>query len=207
MKYLLIDGENLRKTISLFLQDKNDFLNINILEILKGALGEIRFDKIIWYGAKLKVNKNDIEKSKKLIDFQRRLFSNLRNQNIELNLSGRIQNIGKVFREKGVDVALATDMVSFVFEIPDIEIYLFSNDSDLVPAIRKARSKNVNVNYITIDGIITKSILFHTNSVFILKKENIKKSLEIKTPAEFPQAGAGMSSIIADDKNESSEIS
>lgn len=175
MKYLLIDGENLRKIATKFLDNKNSFLNFNLSQIIGTEIEDAKFDKIIWYAAKIKEDKNNLLKSKELIDFQRKLFSVLRKQKISIDLSGRIQNIDSVFREKGVDVAIATDMVSFAYEVPNVELYLWSNDSDLIPAIKKIVSKKVKITYITFDGIITKSILFNATSVIILKINRIKE--------------------------------
>jgi uncharacterized LabA/DUF88 family protein len=202
MKYLLIDGENLRKTIGPFLQNKNDFLNIDILEILKPAIGEIKFDKIIWYGTRIKINPEDKEKTEKYRDFQRNLFNTLRLQNIEINITGKLQrnlveenNIKKwIYREKGVDVQMAVDITALSYTNKEAEIFLFSSDSDLLPAIDHAKSNGLNVNYICTDIKIVKSISFSCGKMYVVRKEEILKNIykEIKTPAEFPQAGACM---------------
>ncbi len=181
-KYLLIDGENTRKILGNFLSSKKDFLNFDLYKILQNILPNTKFDKIIWYGAKIVGDKNTEVKSGELIDFQRRLFSVLQKQNIEINLSGRIQNFDGVYKEKGVDVAIAVDMIDFGLTDKTIEIYLWSNDSDLVPAIKRLRLKKIKVNYIAAHDNITKSILFNCNKTFILVKESIKKSFANKNP-------------------------
>ena len=189
-KYLFIDGENVRKSLSKILDNKEDFLNFAVKEIFAGD--NLSFDKIFWYGAKISEDKNNLIKSKELLDFQRKLFNVLRKQSIEIDLSGRIQNIGSVYKEKGVDVALAVDLVSLAFESKDVDVYLWSSDSDLIPAIKKIVSKGVRTTYVALDGVITKSILFNTDSVVILKQENLIKIFKTKNTGGTSQAGAGM---------------
>jgi len=53
-----------------------------------------------------------------------------------------------VFREKGVDVAIAVDMVLGACDGTIKEMYLCSSDPDLQPAIRALRTKKVKVAYI-----------------------------------------------------------
>lgn len=189
-KHLFIDGENVRKSLSKILDNKEDFLNFNVKQIF--AVDNLSFDKVFWYGAKISEDKNNLTKSKELLDFQRKLFNVLRKQSIEIDLSGRIQNIGSIYKEKGVDVALAVDLVSLAFESKDTEVYLWSSDSDLIPAIKKIVNKGVKTTYVALDGVITKSILFNTDSVIILKRDNLIEIFKNKNTGGTSQAGAGM---------------
>lgn len=57
-------------------------------------------------------------------------------------------HINGVFQEKGVDVHMAVDLVAGAYENLYDTALLVSSDTDLLPAVRKVRSKNKIVEYI-----------------------------------------------------------
>lgn len=166
-RVLLIDGENTRQTINKVLQNKRDFLRFNLVEILPEEVRHLKFDRVIWYAAKIKENNE-------MINFQRDLFNVLRKQKIEINLSGRIQKLDGTYKEKGVDVALASDIVGFSYEDADTEVFVLSSDTDLVPAIQKSRKRKTIVNYIAFDSLVVNSIRYICNKVFVIELETTK---------------------------------
>jgi uncharacterized LabA/DUF88 family protein len=186
MKYLLIDGENTRKLITKYLDKKEDFLQIDIRVLLAETLPGVVFDSIIWYGAKIHKNKETEEKSVQLIDFQRKLFNALREQHIEINTVGKIQQQKiqsadgtelLVFKEKGVDVQIAVDITALSYTDTAAEIFLFSSDSDLVPAVKHARKNNSTLHYICTENYITKALAYSANSMRVVRGTDIQKAI------------------------------
>lgn len=162
MRVLLIDGENFKykanEAIVELKKSEPDWALYNFAGLFQKVLNGIKFDEKRFYYARLKIHPDTKEKSQKLIDEQRALLLNIRRQGFlpcpSGSVRGRYEKDVKnkkevlVFREKGVDVAMAVDMVLGVCNGTLKEIYLCSSDSDLQPAIRALRNKNVKVAYI-----------------------------------------------------------
>ena len=62
------------------------------------------------------------------------------------------------FQEKGVDVGLAVDLVNDAFDKKVKKIVLISSDTDLIPAIKIIKEKNIELVYVAFDGRVTRSI-------------------------------------------------
>lgn len=94
-----------------------------------------------------KVKTDGTEKTQQLFDNQRKLFANLRKHHVKYSLGYLLKSNG-VFHEKGVDVNMAVDMLVATYENKCDHIILVSSDTDLLPAIKKAREKGKSVEYI-----------------------------------------------------------
>src|SRR3989338_7745293 len=105
---LFIDGENFTYKIDRSVIDLN--------KLVKEALKQENISRKILYNARLHFHKDTPRKSEELIKLQRKLRNTSINQGYEFIIAGnvRAQKIdGKVvFREKGVDVKIAVDLVS-----------------------------------------------------------------------------------------------
>ncbi len=162
MRILLIDGENFKYKAGEALKElgkpEPDWALYNFAGLFQKVLNGIKFDEKRFYYARLKMHPDTKEKSQKLIDGQRALLLNIRKQGFLPCSSGRVRGRYEkgaknqkeilVFREKGVDVAMAVDMVLGACDGTIQEMYLCSSDSDLQPAIRALRNKKVKVAYI-----------------------------------------------------------
>lgn len=91
--------------------------------------------------------KPDDKIGQKLRQNQQKLFGNLRAGGFEVKLGHLMENDG-VFHEKGVDVQLALDIVNMAYEKEYDTAIIISSDTDLVPAIKKARELKRSVEYI-----------------------------------------------------------
>src|SRR4030042_2354641 len=90
--------------------------------------------KIIYYVGEIRQYEGN-RKSEMLYASQQKLFTNLRNQNIEIKLGYLLLSGGK-FHEKGVDVQIAVDIVRGAIKGEYDKCYLISSDTDLLPAIK-----------------------------------------------------------------------
>jgi len=117
-----------------------------------------------------------------LIEEQRLLKTHLEKQGFEVILSGRVRGQmedggrGKqalVFKEKGVDVKIAVDMVSLSCDKKVKEIILGSSDSDLQPAIKEAKDRKVNCVYLGFENQPNKGLSYTTNRTILIRNSEV----------------------------------
>src|SRR3990167_5782465 len=193
---LLIDGENFKGKIkSVFLsagKSRPVWHEYNFQGLLDKVLEGFEINRRLVYFARIKEHDDSKEKSKQLIEEQRLLKTHLENQGFEVVLSGRVRGQmedgpkGKkvlVFKEKGVDVKIAVDMVSLACDKKIKEIILGSSDSDLQPAIKEVRDRKVSCVYLGFEAQPNKGLTFTSNRTILIRNselfefEKIKKKL------------------------------
>ena len=79
-------------------------------------------------------------------------------------------------QEKGVDVGLAVDLVKDVLEKEVDHIILISSDTDLIPAIKIAKEKKIEITYVALSKQITKSLTRLANNTVIIKPISIAEA-------------------------------
>jgi len=180
---LFIDGENFIYKVEEALKEegigkhKIDLASVNFNEIFKEPLKGFNISRKIFYNARLHFHKDTPKKSKELIRLQRKLRNTLINQGYEFIIAGnvRAQRVdGKVvFREKGVDVKIAVDLVSMACDKKLDTAILCSSDSDLQPAIAELRKRKVEVVYLGFETNPNKGIAYTTNKTILLRNPEI----------------------------------
>lgn len=183
---LLIDGENFKgKLKALFKSVKKDRIiwhEYNFKGLLDKVLEGVSIKRRVFYFARLKEHEGSKEKSKQLIEEQRFLKTHLERQGFEVILSGRVRGQmeegpgGKmllVFKEKGVDVRIAVDMVSMACEQKCKEIILGSSDSDLQPAVKEIRARSVNCIYLGFEAQPNKGLSYTTNRTILIRNSEV----------------------------------
>lgn len=140
---ILIDGSN-------FYFKLKDLKLHNLLEFDFGKFAKFlaRSGKIT--GANYyvgRVRQDGTVRADKMLASQQRLFANLRSNNIKYVL-GYLLKSDDVYHEKGVDVHIAVDMLVAAYENMCDRIVLVSSDTDLEPAIEKAKAKGKIVEYV-----------------------------------------------------------
>ncbi len=83
----------------------------------------------------------------KLLASQQKLFVILKSHNFQYVLGYLLKSNG-TYHEKGVDVHIAVDMLISAYEQTCDRIILVSSDTDLEPAIIKARKKGIIIEYV-----------------------------------------------------------
>lgn len=159
---LFIDGENFIHKVEDVLKKEDvkikgkSLSKINLNFLLEKTLEKYKVSRKIFYVAKLHFHPKTKEKSIKLILFQRYLKTNLEKQGFEFLIAGNVRaqeikvdhKTKLIFREKGVDVKIAVDLVSMAADRLLKTAILCSSDSDLQPAVQEARKRNVEVIYL-----------------------------------------------------------
>lgn len=170
---LLIDGSNFffkLKDLKL-----NNLLSFNFKEFAEilAPPKDHQIEECTYYVGGIKTGKD--EKAKKLFSDQRKLLSRLKKYDYKYVL-GYLMKSGKeaIYHEKGVDVNIAVDILTAAYEKKCKKIILISSDTDLIPAIKKAIEKGLEVEYIGFEHLPSKALINTCSSYRLLKKEEIK---------------------------------
>ncbi len=183
---LFVDGENFIKKLKTVFKEMNrpkpQWDNYDFNGLLNKVLEEIKIDKKRFYFARLKEHPHTKEKSKKLIEERRLLKNHLEKQWFEIILSGRVRgqmeenNRGKkslIFKEKGVDVKIAVDMVAAACDGRLRAAIIGSSDSDLQPAIQELRNRKVNLIYLGFEIAPNKGLMFTTHRTILIRNSEV----------------------------------
>jgi len=183
---LLVDGENIKGKIRSVFKDaskgKPAWHEYDFRGLLDKVLEGIKRDREVFYFARIKEHEQSKEKSRRLVEDQRQLKTHLEKQGFEVILSGRVRGQfedgqgGKkvlVFKEKGVDVKIAVDMVSLSCDKKAREIILGSSDSDLQPAIKEVRDRQVSCVYLGFEAQPNKGLTFTTNRTILIRNSEL----------------------------------
>ncbi|MEX1061530.1 MAG: NYN domain-containing protein [Patescibacteria group bacterium] len=186
---LFIDGENFLRGIGAVLKaagisnHRDDLAVINLEQLFKEPLRGLDISGKIFYVAKIHLHSDTADKSKALIGFQRKLRNNLIKQGYEFVMAGnvRAQKVGAktVFREKGVDVKIAVDLVSLACDKKIDTAIVCSSDSDLQPAIKELRKRGVEVVYLGFESSPNKGLTYTTNRTILLRDPEVTKAFQV----------------------------
>ena len=127
--------------------------------------------QIIYYIGEVKQYEGN-RKSEILYANQQKLFTSLRNQNIEIKLGYLLMSDGK-YHEKGVDVQIAVDIVRGAIKSEYDLCYLISSDTDLIPAIQTARDEGKKIIYVGFEHFISYALSRNCTSSIVLKKNDL----------------------------------
>lgn len=187
---LFIDGENFINKIEEVLKSegidryKTDIALIDLDKLFKESLKGFNFSRKIFYAAKLHIHPETKKKSEELISFQRKLRNNLVKYGFEFIIAGnvRAQKVGDrlVFREKGVDVRIAVDLVSMACDGNLKTAVLCSSDSDLQPAIKEIKDRKTEVVYLGFENNPNKGLSFTTDRTILLRNSEVLSAIAKK---------------------------
>ncbi len=184
---LFIDGQNFINKLEEALRENKikavKWKNFDFRGLFDAVLKGMKIERKIFYFSKLSEHPDTRDKSKELIETWRLLKTHLESQrqNFEIIIAGRVrgQYEGKgskkilVFREKGVDVKIAVDMVSFACDKKLKTAILASSDSDLQPAIKELRNRKTEVIYLGFENSPNKGLTFTTNKTILIRNSEI----------------------------------
>lgn len=117
-------------------------------------------------------NHDKSEKSETLVRKQQQFLETLRSSGFDMKL-GKIMYDGARIREKGVDVKLAVDLVIGIADNLYDTAIIVSSDTDLIPAIKYARFKGKNVEYVGFAGEPSFGMIRECSSQRLFAKEDL----------------------------------
>lgn len=165
---ILIDGSNFffkLKDLKL-----HNLLNFNFAAFAKFLAGSDQIVASKYYVGRIR--QDGTKKADKLLAQQQKLFANLRGQRFQYIL-GYLLKSDDSYREKGVDVHMAVDMVVAAYEKQCDRIILVSSDTDLEPAIRSAKSKKITVEYVGFSHQASVAMVRFCSESRLLKKAEL----------------------------------
>lgn len=82
-----------------------------------------------------------------------------------------------VFREKGVDVRIAVDLVSLACDGKLETAVICSSDSDLQPAIKEIKNRKTEVVYLGFENNPNKGLSFTADRTILLRNSEVLSSI------------------------------
>ena len=166
----MLDGSNFYKR----LKEKPLSLR-NLLEFNYGAFvnwlgGENFIAGSCYYVGAVRTEK-DNPKSFKLLKYQHHLFSRLKSHGVKTSLGYILKTDG--YHEKGVDVQIAVDLLIGAYENLWDKVILVSSDTDLLPAIRKARELGKTVEYVGFSHKPSFALIRYASLSKLLSREDL----------------------------------
>lgn len=165
---VLIDGSNFYfklKDLKL-----HNLLEFNFSGFIKMLAGTDKVTRATYYIGAVKTD--GTEKTLRLFSNQRKLLSHLKNHRIRYSLGYLLKSNG-IFHEKGVDVNIAVDILVAVYENLADRIILVSSDTDLLPAVKKAKEKGKSVEYVGFSHKPSVAMVANCSVSRLLSKEEI----------------------------------
>lgn len=165
---ILIDGSNFYfklKDLKLHNLLNFDFSNF--------ALKLAKKDKIVratYYIGKVRTD--GTKRGSKIHANQQKLFAYLRKHNFNYSLGYLLKSDGR-FHEKGVDVNIAVDILVAAYENLCDRIIIVSSDTDLLPAIKKAKEKKKIVEYVGFSHMRSYAMLNNCSKYTLLTKKDL----------------------------------
>lgn len=114
--------------------------------------------------------------SRRLMRSQRLLTSSLQKHGWQV-VYGHILKTGGVYHEKGVDVLMAVDLLAGAYEDTYDTAVLISSDTDLIPALDRARLKGKKVEYIGFSHKPSYGLIAHSDIRRLLTKQELEQFL------------------------------
>ena len=185
---LFIDGRNFISKIKSVLNPKNDknkeidFSIYNFTGLLDKVLSDIVIDKKIFYIGRLVRHSKTKEKSDELIERQRKLKNHLEKQGFKVIYAGRVRGHEETcpkghkfltFKEKGVDVRIAIDMITFSRNKEFKTAIIGSSDSDLQSVVRELENQGVERIYLGFEISPNKGLTYTTNRTILIRNSEL----------------------------------
>jgi uncharacterized LabA/DUF88 family protein len=119
-----------------------------------------------------RIRQDGSTKTEKLFNSQQKLLGKLKEHKISYQFGYLLKSRG-VYHEKGVDVQIAVDMLVTAYANIADRIILVSSDTDLAPAIKKAREKGKIVEYIGFSHKASVAMVSFCSESTLLKREDL----------------------------------
>lgn len=166
---VLIDGSNFYfklKDLKL-----HNLLTFDFSKFVKKLAKDCEIVNITYYVGRIKTD--GTEKTQKLFNNQRKLLSHLKKHKVVYSFGYLLKSDG-TFHEKGVDVNIAVDILVATYENLADRIILISSDTDLLPAIKKAKEKGKVIEYVGFSHKVSVAMVANCSESTLLKREDLE---------------------------------
>lgn len=193
---LFIDAENFKKKIEEVLKSEGKLQDLewhtyDFRGLFNKVLEGIQPDESFVYLAKISEHEDTKKKSHEIIEKQRKLKTHLesQSQSFKVIIAGRVRGQYEtrkfrknflVFKEKGVDVRIAVDMVSMACDSKFSTAILASSDSDLQPAIKEVKKRGKVCLYLGFENSPNKGISYSCDRTVLVRNSEVIQFLPQK---------------------------
>jgi len=80
---------------------------------------------------------------------------------------------GGIYHEKGVDVKITVELMRGAFRDEYKECYLFSSDTDIIPAIIEAKNQGKKITYVGFEQRLSRAMINNCSKTLMVKKKDI----------------------------------
>lgn len=170
---ILIDGSNFYfklKDLKL-----HNLLTFNFRKFVLKLARSNKVVSVCYYVGRIR--QDGSPQTEKLFNAQQKLLGRLKKHKISYQL-GYLLKSGGIYHEKGVDVQIAVDILVATYENLTDKIILVSSDTDLAPAIKKARAKDKIVEYVGFSHKPSVAMVSFCTESTLLKKEDLTSFIE-----------------------------
>lgn len=165
---VIIDGSNFYHGCK-NLVPKVHLTNFNYRKLIENIVGN-NF-KIFYCVGEIRKEKNN-KKSEQLYSLQQSLFYTLEKQGIEIYKGFMLKSDGK-YHEKGVDVRMAVEIIKGSFRDEYDRCYLFSSDTDIIPAILEAKKQHKKIIYVGFDKKMSRAMSNNCSETRVISAREI----------------------------------
>lgn len=171
---VVIDGSNLYYKLKQ--TGAKSLLFFDYLAFIKWLTKTPKF-QATYYVGRIREEPNN-PKSKDLKKSQDKLISSLENQGIQVK-TGYILKSGEAYHEKGVDVQMAVDICMKAVRNEYDKLILVSSDTDLIPAIKEAKSLGKIIEYVGFGTQPSFALIRFSDHRTLLKLEDLRQFIKL----------------------------
>ena len=169
--FIIIDGSNFYHRLrELELRNLLSFDYRKFSEFLAGKERSIALKK--YYIGAIREEFNN-PKSRELMKNQQRLIGSLQKAGFEIGFGHMLKT--DRYHEKGVDVQMAVDLLVGAYEDLYDTAILVSSDTDLIPALDKAREKGKKIEYVGFSHNPSYALIAHSGIRRLLRVEELRE--------------------------------
>jgi uncharacterized LabA/DUF88 family protein len=170
--FIIIDGNNFYHRLKEL--ELTNLLSFDYEKFAQFLAGRRELVSKNYYIGAIREERNN-PKSRELMRGQRKLTGRLQKENWIIKFGHMLKADG--YHEKGVDVQIATDILIGAYEDLYDTVILVSSDTDLIPALAKAREMKKKIEYIGFSHKPSYALIKHSDIRRLLTKEDINQFL------------------------------
>lgn len=169
--FIAIDGGNFYRKLKSEETKLRNLLDFDYKGFIKWLAKKDKIVDYCYYVGQIREEVGNA-KSRKLKKDQDKFFAKLKKQGFRIE-TGYILKSKNQYREKGVDVHIAVDICMKAVRKEYNKLILVSSDTDLIPAIKEAKSLKIHVEYVGFDFNPSFAMIRFSDSRTLLKKEDL----------------------------------
>jgi uncharacterized LabA/DUF88 family protein len=169
---VIIDGNNFYHRLKEL--ELSDLLDFDYEKLTQFLIGRRFLTAKNYYVGAIREESNS-PKSRKLMIGQQKLIGKLQRNGWNIRLGHMLKSDG--YHEKGVDVNIAVDLLIGAYENLYDTVILVSSDTDLIPALAKARSMKKKIEYIGFSHKPSYGLITHSDIRRLLTKDDVQQFL------------------------------